>query len=63
MGLGIIMRIQVGRRVKAGTKNCLFKIQIPDFFQPVPAASLAGKRGEMAWCKCTGKESGAEWGI
>lgn len=49
-------------RGKAGTKNCLFKIQILDFFQPVPAASLAGKRGEMAWCKCTGKESGAEWG-
>lgn len=50
------MRVQVGRRGKAATKNCLFKINIVDFFQPVPAVSLAGKRGEMAWCKCTGSE-------
>lgn len=33
---------------KAGTKNCLFKANILDFFQPVPAASLAGRGGEVA---------------
>lgn len=55
--LGIMTRVQVGRRGKAGTKKCVFKTQVEDLFQPMLSftPSLAGKGGEIAWTKCTSK--------